>query len=151
MREGSGITGRSHSRVKPVVSQLAPPESLRPCCAFGYDLHVRAIGVPIPVYQIGNVLTLDTLRHRYNDSAPLGAVKNLVGLSEEENGLIYTRRGGFIDIAHVRDTADNTFYLFSLAFTRILDRRGAFSTARSWASDGSSSMLYAAGFPVPTL
>jgi hypothetical protein len=35
--------------------------------------------VPIPVYQIGNVLTLDTLgKHRYNDSA-LGAVKNLSG------------------------------------------------------------------------
>lgn len=106
-------------RVKPVVSQLAPPESLRPCCAFGYDLHVRAIGVPIPVYQIGNVLTLDTLgKHRYNDSA-LGAVKNLVGLSEEENGLIYTRRGGFIDIAHVRDTADNTFYLFSRIYPNL--------------------------------
>lgn len=106
-------------RVKPVVSQLAPPESLRPCCAFGYDLHVRAIGVPIPVYQIGNVLTLDTLgKHRYNDSA-LGAVKNLVGLSEEENGLIYTRRGGFIDIAHVRDTADNTFYLFSRIYPHL--------------------------------
>jgi hypothetical protein len=34
-------------------------------------------------YQIGNVLTLDTLgEHHYNDSA-LGAVKNLVGLSDE--------------------------------------------------------------------
>lgn len=100
-------------KVYPVVSQLAPPESLRPCCAFGYDLHVRAVGVPIPVYQIGNVLTLETLgHHHYNDSA-LGAVKNIVGLSEEKDGLIYTRRGGFIDIAHVRDTADNTLYIFS--------------------------------------
>ncbi|EAW0724337.1 DUF4056 domain-containing protein [Salmonella enterica] len=97
----------------PVVSHLSAPESLRPCCAFGYDLHVRAVGVPIPVYQIGNILTLETLgKHHYNDSA-LGAVKNIVGLSEEKNGLIYTHRGGFIDIAHVRDTADNTFYLFS--------------------------------------
>ena len=40
-------------------------------------------------------------------------MKNLLGLSEEQNGLIYARRGGFIDIAHVRDTADNTFYLFN--------------------------------------
>lgn len=92
-----------HARqVYPVVSQLSPPESLRPCCAFGYDLHVRAVGVPIPVYQIGNVLTLDTLgSHHYNDSA-LGAVKNIVGLSAEKSGLIYTHRGGFIDIAHGR-------------------------------------------------
>ncbi len=28
---------------------------------FGYDLHVRAAGIPIPMYQIGNVLTLGTL------------------------------------------------------------------------------------------
>jgi hypothetical protein len=100
-------------RVWPVIQGLSPPESLRPCCAFGYDLQVRAVGVPIPVYQIGNVLTLSTLgRHRYNDSA-LAAVKNIVGLNDEKSGLIYTHRGGFIDIAHVRDTADNTLYLFS--------------------------------------
>jgi len=75
--------------------------------------------VPIPVYQIGNVLTLDSLgRHHYNDSA-LGAVKNIVGLSEEKNGLLYTHRGGFIDIAHVRDTADNTFYLFSRIYPKL--------------------------------
>ncbi|HDE1072185.1 TPA: DUF4056 domain-containing protein [Klebsiella pneumoniae] len=45
----------------PTLGELPPPESLRPCCAFGYDLHVRAAGIPIPMYQIGNVLTLGTL------------------------------------------------------------------------------------------
>ncbi|PLN75213.1 DUF4056 domain-containing protein, partial [Klebsiella pneumoniae] len=25
----------------PTLGELPPPESLRPCCAFGYDLHVR--------------------------------------------------------------------------------------------------------------
>lgn len=106
-------------RVSPVVEHLVAPEALRPCCAFGYDLNVRAIGVPIPVYQIGNVLTLDTLgHHHYNDSA-LAALKDLVGLSDEKSGLIYTHRGGFIDIAHVRDTADNTFYLFSKIYPKL--------------------------------
>lgn len=106
-------------RVWPVAQHLTAPESLRPCCAFGYDLQVRAAGIPIPVYQIGNVLTTATLgRHHYNDSA-LGAVKNIVGLSDEANGLIYTRRGGFIDIAHVRDTADNTFYLFTRLYPKL--------------------------------
>ena len=63
----------------PTTGELSPPESLRPCCAFGYDLHVRAVGIPIPVYQIGNVLTLDSLgKHHYNDSA-LGAVKKSAG------------------------------------------------------------------------
>lgn len=118
--DGTLLPLKQARKAYPVVGQLSPPESLRPCCAFGYDLHVRAVGVPIPFYQIGNVLTLDTLgRHHYNDSA-LGAVKNIVGLSDEKNGLIYTRRGGFIDIAHVRDTADNTLYLFS----RILPELG---------------------------
>ncbi len=79
----------------PTLGELPPPESLRPCCAFGYDLHVRAAGIPIPMYQIGNVLTLGTLgKHHYNDSA-FGAVKNLLGLSEEQNGLIYTRAAGY--------------------------------------------------------
>lgn len=106
-------------RVWPVAQNLSPPESLRPCCAFGYNLQVRAAGIPIPVYQIGNVLSLSTLgHHHYNDSA-LGAVKNIVGLSDEANGLIYTRRGGFIDIAHVRDTADNTFYLFTRLYPKL--------------------------------
>lgn len=109
-------------RAWPVAQKIAPPESLRPCCAFGYDLNVRAAGVPVPIYQIGNVLTLDTLgHHHYNDSA-LGAVKNLVGLSDEQNGLIYTHRGGFIDIAHVRDTADNTFYIFSKIYPKLGQR-----------------------------
>lgn len=106
----------------PVASDLSAPESLRPCCAFGYDLHVRAAGVPVPFYQIGNVLTLETLgQHQYNDSA-LGTVKNLVGLSKEHNGLLYTHRGGFIDIAHVRDTADNTLFIFSQLYPKLGQR-----------------------------
>lgn len=99
---------------------------------FGYDSAMRAAGIPIPMYQIGNVLTLGTLgKHHYNDSA-FGAVKNLLGLSEEQNGLIYTRRGGFIDIAHVRDTADNTF-ICSIVLRRRWVRRGGSSTVKNWA------------------
>ncbi|MFS7253561.1 DUF4056 domain-containing protein [Rahnella rivi] len=106
----------------PVPQHLIAPESLRPCCAFGYDLHVRAIGVPVPFYQIGNVLTVGSLgKHHYNDSR-FAAIKNIAGLSAEKSGLIYTHRGGFIDIAHVRDTADNTFYLFTRIYPRLGDR-----------------------------
>ncbi len=28
----------------PTLGELPPPESLRPCCAFGYDLHVQRGG-----------------------------------------------------------------------------------------------------------
>ena len=109
-------------RVSPVATDLSAPESLRPCCAFGHDLHVKAAGIPVPLYQIGNVLTLETLgHHQYNDNA-LGAVKNIIGLSQEGDGLIYTHRGGFIDVAHVRDTADNTFYLFAQLYPKLGQR-----------------------------
>ncbi len=101
------------------MESVPAPESLRPCCAFGSNLHVSAFNIPVPFYQIGNVLTLETLgHHQYNDSA-FGALKNLLGISKERNGLIYTRRGGFIDIAHVRDTADNTLYLFSRIYPQL--------------------------------
>lgn len=119
----SGFAAGSHAREGDALqapgSSIPAPESLRPCCAFGNDLHVSALKIPIPLYQIGNVLTLDTLgHHQYNDST-FGALKNLMGISKERNGLIYTRRGGFIDIAHVRDTADNTLYLFSQIYPQL--------------------------------
>ncbi|MFI8416199.1 DUF4056 domain-containing protein [Serratia sp. NPDC078593] len=103
----------------PVVSGLSPPDGLRPCCAFGFNLKVQALGIPIPFYQLGNVVDADKLGiHQYNDSA-LGAINNLLGLSREQVGLLYTRRGGFIDVAHVRDTADNTLFLFSQILPRL--------------------------------
>jgi hypothetical protein len=37
-----------------------------------------------------------------------------LGSSKEGDGIIYTRRGGFIDMAHLRDQADWTAYLYSL-------------------------------------
>jgi hypothetical protein len=97
----------------PVTEPLSPPNGLRPCCAFGYNLKVQALGIPVPFYQLGNVVDADRLgTHHYNDSA-FNAIGNLLGLGSEQLGLVYTYRGGFIDIAHVRDTADNTLFLFS--------------------------------------
>ncbi|MGL4978547.1 MAG: DUF4056 domain-containing protein, partial [Plesiomonas sp.] len=43
----------------------------------------------------------------------------ILGLSGERNGLIYTRRGGFLDSAHIRDTADNTLFLFSQIYPHL--------------------------------
>jgi hypothetical protein len=36
-----------------------------------------------------------------------------LGDASEENGIIYSRRGGFIDMAHLRDQSDWTAYLYS--------------------------------------
>lgn len=103
----------------PVAAPLSPPDGLRPCCAFGYNLKAQVWGIPVPFYQLGNLVDADRLgRHHYNDSA-FNAVSNLMGLGSEQLGVMYTRRGGFIDIAHVRDTADNTLFLFSQLLPRL--------------------------------
>ncbi|RDK85140.1 DUF4056 domain-containing protein [Enterobacillus tribolii] len=107
------------ARVWPVAPPLSTPDGLRPCCAFGYNLQAQALGIPVPFYMLGNVVEADSLgEHHYNDSM-LGAVANLMGLSSEVDGLLYTRRGGFIDLAHVRDTADYTLFLFTHIWPRL--------------------------------
>ncbi|CNK08741.1 Uncharacterised protein [Yersinia aldovae] len=101
------------TRAWPVTKKLSSPDGLRPCCAFGYNLSVQVLGVPVPFYHLDNVVEADSLgEHHYNDTL-LGATKNLLGVSSEHDGIIYSAHGGFIDIAHVRDSADMTFFLFS--------------------------------------
>lgn len=87
-----------------------PPRIIRTCCSFGVD--VKVAGMPFVKYTevtspelIGN--------HKY------------LGSKAENNGIIYTEKGGFIDMGHLRDIADFTAYLYLL----IQDQRhnGAFS------------------------
>ena len=94
-----------------LVPNIAAPTSLRPCCGFGMDLHVRYIGIPVPGYAISNITDMPTLGQHEYDMGTLSLQSNghLVGM--EQNGIVYTCRGGFVDIAHVRDNADMTFYL----------------------------------------
>lgn len=97
------------------VSHLAladAPVGVRPCCAFGKDLKAQVGNVPVPFFSVGNVLAADEIgNHIYNDGSQ-GVSRSLLGLGDEHNGLIFTTQGGFIDTAHVRDTADFTYYLF---------------------------------------
>ncbi len=91
---------------------LKPPAGLRPCCAFGDNLQAKFLGIHIPFFRIDNMLDKDHLGdHLYNDGSQ-SVLGQLFDWSKEKDGLVYTKRGGFIDIAHVRDTADYTFYLF---------------------------------------
>lgn len=84
------------------VPDFAAPDRLRPCCAFGQDLKARVGKVPVPFFEQANVLSPAEI-------GPHGYDKG--GLKREHNGLVYTCRGGFIDIAHVRDNADRTIFL----------------------------------------
>lgn len=87
---------------QPVLSEKAldnpPPRIIRTCCSFGSEVGV----IGIPGLKISDVTSIDALGpHQY------------LGNEAEANGIIYTRRGGFIDMGHLRDQADWTAYLFS--------------------------------------
>lgn len=107
------------SQAWPILQDLKAPQGLRACCAFGYDLQAEVAGIPVPFYTIDNIVEADNLgEHHYNDSY-LAATEGLMGISDEKVGIIYTTDGGFIDIAHVRDTADYTLYLFSQIYPKL--------------------------------
>ncbi|MGL4931173.1 MAG: DUF4056 domain-containing protein [Plesiomonas sp.] len=103
----------------PVVGDLAEPASLRPCCAFGMDLGTEFLQIPLPWYRIDNVVSATTLGEHFYNGDTFGVAGAILGLSGERNGLIYTRRGGFLDSAHIRDTADNTLFLFSQIYPHL--------------------------------
>ncbi|MGE0713455.1 MAG: DUF4056 domain-containing protein [Planctomycetota bacterium] len=74
---------------------FASEPGFRVCCVFGYGLSAG----PLPL-SIGATLGPEGLSdHAYGG-----------GLSEP-TGLLYTRRGGFLDLGHVRDYADWTAWL----------------------------------------
>jgi hypothetical protein len=75
-----------------------PPRIIRPCCAFGADLKIWII----PGTKYNDIVSVENIGlHKY------------LGNSSEGNGILYSRRGGFIDMGHVRDQADWTAYLYS--------------------------------------
>jgi len=117
-----GDTYGGHTQGFDPESIPLPPEptNLRPCCAFGADLQVAVGAVPVPGFSLSNMRDADDIGpHKYNiwlfETATREEKRQI---RRENNGLVYTCRGGFIDIAHVRDCADLTVYL-----TAQLERR----------------------------
>lgn len=97
------------------------PEDVRPCCAFGNAHKVKVGSVQVPFFRYANTLSLDEIGpHAYEAgtwSFQRGEPKGR--RSGENNGQLYTLRGGFIDLAHVRDTADNTVALFQRIYPQL--------------------------------
>jgi hypothetical protein len=96
------------------IPDVAEPQRLRPCCIFADDVGVSVGSIAVPGYEVRNVLDINDLgTHTYNNGTLSlqrpGEGRGLV--TDEASGILYTCRGGFIDIAHVRDNADRTFYL----------------------------------------
>lgn len=77
-----------------------PPRIIRTCCAFGSDLKVSMV----PGYRYTQIT-----------SAGLLGTHHYLGDKSEHNGILYTRRAGFLDFGHLRDYVDWTAYLYNLA------------------------------------
>jgi hypothetical protein len=74
-----------------------PPRIIRTCCSFGADVEMAGM----PFIKISDITSREAIgNHVY------------MGDKQEGNGIIYTKRGGFIDLGHLRDCADWTAYLY---------------------------------------
>jgi hypothetical protein len=88
------------------------PGKTRPCCPFGMDLKVKVGAVTVPGYAKDNILDLHEIgKHEYDNGAVTVQSQSGRGLLLENNGILYTCRGGFIDVAHIRDNADLMLFL----------------------------------------
>ena len=88
------------ARVPGSIDLKTPPKRIiRTCCSFGVDVKVSVLSF-LKVTDITSASALGD--HTY------------LGSKEENNGIIYTRNGGFIDMGHLRDIADYTAYLYAL-------------------------------------
>ncbi|MGF1690964.1 DUF4056 domain-containing protein [Photobacterium kagoshimensis] len=98
------------------LPSLSVPDNVRPCCAFGDMQKVKLGPLPIPFFRLNNIVSLDEIGpHKfasgiYHYTPASASASGVTG--SENNGLLYTTQGGFIDLAHVRDTADDTIGLF---------------------------------------
>ena len=92
------ITGRKLQHLLPKELQKVPPRIIRTCCAFGTDL--KMVGIPFIRYsEVGDPTQIG--EHVY------------LGANTENNGILYTLNGGFIDLGHLRDIADWTAFLYA--------------------------------------
>lgn len=78
-------------------NDMKPHRIIRTCCSFGTEMQL----VALPGIKLTEITSLDKIgSHHY------------LGDQSEENGIVYTRRGGFIDMGHLRDQVDWTAYLY---------------------------------------
>jgi len=98
-------------------------QRLRPCCAFGVDLAASVGKVPVPAFRIGNICGPEEVGPHTYDSGVVHirqSEQQKPLLNNENDGLVYTCRGGFIDTAHARDYADWAMFIGS-RFARDLE------------------------------
>jgi hypothetical protein len=78
-------------------NDLKPHRIIRTCCSFGTEMQMFGL----PGIKLTEITSLDKIgTHHY------------LGDKSEENGIVYSRRGGFIDMGHLRDQVDWTAFLY---------------------------------------
>ncbi|MGY5452348.1 DUF4056 domain-containing protein [Agarivorans sp. MS3-6] len=97
------------------------PEDVRPCCAFGDHQKVKVGSLEVPLFRYANTLSVDDIGPHAYEAGTWSFQRGEPNArrNSENNGQIYTLRGGFIDLAHVRDTADNTIALFQRIYPQL--------------------------------
>jgi hypothetical protein len=124
---GDAYRGPTYVFDPTAIPEPPEPSNLRPCCAFGDDFKIVYGVVPIPGYVLHNMRgPEDVGPHKYN----AGFIESLPreNPDRENNGLVYTCRGGFVDLAHMREYADMTVYL-AAKIERRLDTGGVIELA----------------------
>ena len=92
------INAKSPNLTKKELS-VPPQRIIRTCCGFGVEIGF----VAVPFARKTDITSIETMgTHQY------------MGHRTEKNGIVYTHRGGFIDLGHLRDCADWTAYLYDL-------------------------------------
>ncbi|MCL1058449.1 DUF4056 domain-containing protein [Shewanella gelidimarina] len=97
------------------------PVDVRPCCAFGNAQKVKVGSMSVPFFRYANTLAVDNVGPHAYEAGSFSFQKDAPNGSRgtENNGQIYTLQGGFIDLAHVRDTADNAIALFYRIYPKL--------------------------------
>ena len=90
----------TYGRVPGSIDLKTPPKRIiRTCCSFGVDVKVSVLSF----LKVTDITSVDALGDHI-----------FLGNKQENNGIIYTQNGGFIDMGHLRDIADYTAYLYAL-------------------------------------
>lgn len=96
------------------------PKRIRPCCAYGFNQQVRVGVLPVPLFRLANTSEVDSLgAHSYNATYMTSSDYRSKTGTREDNGLIYTLKGGLLDVAHIRDTADMTVAMFYIIYPNL--------------------------------
>lgn len=105
-----------------------PHRIIRTCCSFGTEMQMFAL----PGIKLTETTSIEKIgQHHY------------LGDPSEENGIIYSRRGGFIDMGHLRDQADWTAFLY----TQILQNKANGNWSMLLGHEGGEKNLYVSLMP----